>query len=239
MTAADQILRRSSPRPTFYTETHVLPPDPRSTPRPRSFPGGVLARARIRGGQGQIRGLREEKERRAEGRTARPPSSPLLAAEKGREMWARGCHTVCGEPAQIRKQTPGLRPRLPRLDPERVAERIRAETRRKSGGIMVFLCSSSSPVLQRCLTAADPIKARARIDLQPLLTSMQMSRTRPIRGERSRPGRSARVAAALKRTPGFDSPEARRPNDHSFSDGSEWDSCLQRWKEICNQMHKL
>lgn len=31
------------------------------------------------------------------------------------------------------------------------------------------------PILQHCLTAAHPIKAPARIDLQPLLTLMQMS----------------------------------------------------------------
>lgn len=166
----------------------------------------MLARARacVRDGQGKTVGVRREGEKRwRENHTASEFSSSTRRKTE-RDVGLRLSHCLRVTRSDPREQTPGLRPPLLRLDPERVAERIRAETRQKSGGIMVFLCSSSSPVLQRCLTAADPIKARARIDLQPLLTSMQMSRTRPIRGERSRPGRSARVAAALKRTLGFD-----------------------------------
>lgn len=46
-----------------------------------------------------------------------------------------------------------------------------------------FSLAFALPILQDCLTAAHPIKALVRIDLQPLLTLMQMSAREPMRIE--------------------------------------------------------
>lgn len=67
--------------------------------------------------------------------------------------------------------------------------------------------ASSSPflpfallILQRCLTAAHPIKAPARIDLQPLLTLMQMSSAQLISAALAAAGWSSAFRGNFERT---------------------------------------